>query len=259
VTGRLVVLGSGTSFGVPVIGCRCRVCTSPDPRDRRTRTAAVIEVEGGPRVLIDTPPELRLQLVGASIGSVDAVFYTHDHADHVAGIDDLRALSVRRGEVPVYGPPETIAALGKRFSYIFDATVEPQSGTCKPQLRACALTPYEPVAVAGVDVLPLELDHGGTRVFGYRVGPAAYLTDAKQVPDAAVEALRGVQVLVLNALFDEPHPTHLSISEAVDVARRIGAGRTLLTHLTHRHSYADLVARLPEGIAPAHDGAVMDF
>ncbi|MEE8571788.1 MAG: MBL fold metallo-hydrolase [Gemmatimonadota bacterium] len=258
-SGRLIVLGSGTSFGVPVVGCDCAVCTSDDPRDRRSRTAAVIEVDGGPRLLIDTPQELRLQLVSAGIGSVDAVLYTHDHADHVSGIDDLRALSVRRGEVPVYGPPETIDELASRFSYIFDPGVEPQSGTCKPELRTHAIDPYEPMVIAGTTVLAVELDHGGTRVYGYRVEGVAYLTDAKLVPEAAIDALRGIEVLVLNALFDKPHPTHLSIPEAVETARLIGAEQTFLTHLTHRHSHADLESRLPEGILPAYDGLIAVF
>ena len=253
------MLGSGTSFGVPVVGCDCAVCTSDDPRDRRSRTAAVIEVDGGPRLLIDTPQELRLQLVSAGIGSVDAVLYTHDHADHVSGIDDLRALSVRRGEVPVYGPPETIDELASRFSYIFDPGVEPQSGTCKPELRRHAINPYEPMVIAGTTVLAGELDHGGTRVYGYRVEGVAYLTDAKLVPEAAIDALRGIEVLVLNALFDKPHPTHLSIPEAVETARLIGAEQTFLTHLTHRHSHADLESRLPEGILPAYDGLIAVF
>jgi phosphoribosyl 1,2-cyclic phosphate phosphodiesterase len=218
-----------------------------------------VEIVDGPRLLIDTPQELRLQLVAAGIGTVDAVLYTHDHADHVSGIDDLRALSVRRGDVPVYGPPETIESLAARFSYIFDPGVEPQSGTCKPRLLPSAIEPYRAVEVGGASVLPVELDHGGTRVYGYRVGAVAYLTDAKSVPDAAIEALQGVELLVLNALFDEPHPTHLSVPEAIETAQRIGARRTFLTHLTHRHSYADLAARLPEGILPAYDGLVTEF
>jgi len=259
VSGRLIVLGSGTSFGVPVVGCNCAVCTSDDPRDRRSRTSAVIEVDDGPRLLIDTPQELRLQLVSAGIGSVDAVLYTHAHADHVSGIDDLRALSVRRGEVPVYGPSETIDELACRFDYIFDSRVEPQSGTCKPQLRPQAIAPYEPTVIGGTSVLAVELDHGGTRVYGYRVDGVAYLTDAKLVPEAAIEALRGVEILVLNALFDNPHPTHLSIPEAVETAQLIGAERTFLTHLTHRHSYVDLESRLPDGILPAYDGLVAIF
>ncbi|MDH3457553.1 MAG: MBL fold metallo-hydrolase [Gemmatimonadota bacterium] len=258
-TGRLVILGSGTSFGVPVIGCDCRVCVSGDPRDRRTRTAAVVELDGGPRLLIDTPPELRLQLVRAGIGTVDAVLFTHDHADHVAGIDDLRAMSVRGGEVPVYGPPETIGELTQRFGYIFDAGVTPPPGTSKPELRPRAVAPYETMMIAGATVLSLEADHGGTRVYGYRVGPMAYLTDAKEVPARTVAALEGVEVLVVNALFEKPHATHLSIPEAVAFAQRIGARQTFLTHLTHRYLHTELESRLPAGIAPACDGLVVAF
>ncbi len=257
-SGRLVILGSGTSFGVPVIGCDCEVCRSDDPRDRRTRTAAVIE-HGGARVLIDTPPELRLQLVGAAVDAVDAVFFTHEHADHVGGIDDLRAMSVRRGPLSVYGPPEALTELARRFSYIFDPAVEAPPGTNKPELRPMALAPLETVQVGGVPVLAIELDHGGSLVYGYRVGPVAYLTDVKTVSEAAFAALDGVEVLVINALFERPHPTHLSFDEAIAVARRIGARQTYVTHLTHRYAHAWLETRLPDGIAPAFDGLVIPF
>jgi phosphoribosyl 1,2-cyclic phosphate phosphodiesterase len=254
----LVILGSGTSFGVPVIGCDCPVCTSPDPKDRRTRTAAVVE-EGGTRVLIDTPPELRLQLVHAGIGAVDAVLYTHDHADHIHGIDDLRAMSVRRGRIPIYGPAETIEGLERRFAYIFDHRVQAAPGTSKPELVAAPVEPDQEFQVAGVAVLPLECDHGGSRVFGYRIGPAAYLTDVKQAPPRTMERLRGVEVLVVNALFDRPHPSHLSIPEAVELARAVGARRAYLTHLTHRFSHAELESRLPTGVSPAYDGLTIAF
>ena len=254
-----MVLGSGTSFGVPVIGCDCAVCTSDDPRDRRTRTAAVVELDAGPRLLIDTPPELRLQLTGAGIAQVDAVLYTHEHADHIHGIDDLRALSVRRGRLPIYGPRETIALLQQRFRYIFDAGVEPPPGSCKPEVVAQAVEPYVEVTVAGVPVLPLEADHGGSRVFGYRIGPVVYLTDAKALPEETVRQLAGVEVLVLNALFEKPHPTHLSIPEAVELAQTLGARQTFLTHLTHRYAHAALEARLPEGVSPAYDGLEVAF
>lgn len=257
-TGRLVILGSGTSFGVPVVGCDCPVCTSADPRDQRTRVAAVVDVEGH-RLLIDTPPELRLQLVRAEITDVDAVLYTHDHADHVHGIDDLRALSVRHGQLPVHGPPEALKRVGERFHYIFDDTVIPPQGTSKPRLRLVPLESGTEVTIAGVRVLPIEFDHGGMRVFGYRIGTLAYLTDVKSVTDCAFESLAGVQVLVINALFDRPHPTHLSIQEAVDVGQRVGARRTILTHLSHRYSHADLTARLPKGAEPAYDGLSVPF
>jgi phosphoribosyl 1,2-cyclic phosphate phosphodiesterase len=256
---RLVVLGCGTSFGVPVLGCDCAVCTSPDPRDRRTRVAAVVESDDGRRILIDTPPEIRLQLLAAGISHVDAVLFTHDHADHVHGIDDLRAISARRGPLAVYGSPDTLARLARRFPYIFDPHIRPQQGTSKPELVPLPLTPGESVEIAGMPVLPLVVPHGDLDVYGYRIGPVAYVTDAQRVPPEVVARLSGVRVLVLNALFDRPHPTHLSIPEAIAVARAVGAERTLLTHLTHRHGYAALAARLPAGIEPAHDGLTVVF
>ncbi len=235
---RLTLLGTGTSFGVPQIGCRCPTCTSADPRDRRTRTAALIETRGK-RFLIDTPPELRLQLVSAGIDHVDAVLFTHAHADHVHGIDDLRALSVR--------------------PYIFDPSIVVPAGTSKPELSAHVLQPGVTTAITGVPVLALSLPHGAQEVFGYRVGSIAYLTDVKVIPESVVDVLKGVEVLVLNALLSHPHPLHLSIPEAVETARRVGAPRTFFTHLTHEHTHAALAAKLPAGIAPAHDGLVIDL
>lgn len=256
---RLMVLGSGTSFGVPQIGCSCPVCTSSDPRDRRTRVAALVESDDGTRLLIDTPPELRLQLIAAGIGTVDAVLYTHDHADHVHGIDDLRAVSVARGRLPIYGPPEMLRRLGERFPYIFDESIPRDPATPRPALERVPIEAGREVSVMGIPVLPLECAHGAARVYGYRIGALAYLTDVKAVPPPVMERLRGVRLLVLSALFDHPHPSHLSIPEAVEVARAVGAERTLLTHLTHRFAHADLAARLPPGVEPAYDGLVAAF
>ncbi len=249
---RLTFLGTGTSFGVPQVGCSCRTCTSTDPRDRRTRTAALIESHGR-RILIDTPPELRLQLVAAGVSRLDAVLYTHAHADHVHGIDDLRALSVKQGApLPAYGPAATLDELMARFRYAFDAAVQARPGTSKPELAARPLAAGHEIDIAGFPVLPLRLPHGEQWVFGYRIGPLAYLTDVKAVPPEARAALAGVRVLVLNA------PLHLSIAEAVDTARAIGARQTWLTHLTHETPHAELAASLPDGVAPAHDGLVIE-
>jgi phosphoribosyl 1,2-cyclic phosphate phosphodiesterase len=254
---RLVFLGTGTSYGVPQIGCSCRTCTSADPRDKRTRTAALIE-SGGRRLLIDTPPELRLQLVAAGVTSLDGVLFTHAHADHVHGIDDLRAFSVRQGgRLPVYGAADTLAELGRRFSYIFDAAPA-QPGTSKPELSAHSLEPDAETEIAGLRVRALALPHGDRIVLGFRVGPVAYLTDAKEIPESARAQLAGLEVLVLNALLPRPHPLHLSIPEAVAAARQIGARRTFLTHLTHHASHEELAAGLPDGIAPAYDGLVIE-
>jgi phosphoribosyl 1,2-cyclic phosphate phosphodiesterase len=221
--------------------------------------AAVVEGDAGERILIDTPPELRLQLLAAGIASVDAVLYTHDHADHIHGIDDLRAFTSRGGPLPIYGPAETLQHLGQRFSYIFDQETQRQPETPRPELTRRPLAAWVETTIAGLRVLPLEFQHGLTRVFGYRIGALAYVTDVKAVPDDVLQRLRGVRVLVLNALFDRPHPTHLSIPEAVAVAQAVGAERTLLTHLTHRYGHAELAARLPAGVEPACDGLSVSF
>ena len=252
---RLTFLGTGTSFGVPQIGCRCAVCRSPDPRDRRTRTSALVETAGGTHLLIDTPPELRLQLVTAAVERVDAVLFTHDHADHVHGVDDLRAVSVRRGAaLPAYGPADTLERIAQRFPYIFDSQVRPLPGTSKPEVQARPMREGETVRIGDADVLPIAVPHGPVTVFAYRIGPLAYVTDAKRLPQEALEALRGVRVLVINALFRTEHPTHLSIPEALQAAAQVGAERTYLTHLTHDNLHADLEAELPPGVMPAFDG-----
>ncbi|MEO8089484.1 MAG: MBL fold metallo-hydrolase [Gemmatimonadales bacterium] len=255
---RLTFLGTGTSFGVPQIGCDCAVCRSTDPRDKRNRSGAILETAGS-TILIDTPPELRLQLLAGGFSRIDAVVYTHEHADHVNGIDDLRIFSVRqRGPLPIYGPAETLDRVRASFNYIFDDAVRPYEGTSKPRLSLHPTEPGRPVVMAGVEVLPLAFQHGHLRVFGYRFGNLAYITDVKAIPETAFDQLRGLDVLVLNALWWRPHPTHLSISEAVDTARALGARRTYLTHLTHETGHAELEARLPAGVFPAHDGLTVE-
>jgi len=255
---RLTFLGTGTSFGVPQVGCGCAVCRSSDPRDRRSRSGALLE-SGGSSLLLDTPPELRLQLLAHGVTDLSAVLYTHEHADHTAGIDDLRIFTVRRrAHLPVYGPPETLAQLTATYRYIFDPTVTVYEGTSKPHLEPHALTPGVATEIAGVPVLPLAFPHGHLRVYGYRFGRLAYLTDVKEVGPAERAALQGLDVLVLNALWWRPHPTHLSIDDAVALARELGARRTFLTHLTHETAHAELAARLPAGVAPAHDGLTVE-
>jgi phosphoribosyl 1,2-cyclic phosphate phosphodiesterase len=255
---RLTLLGTGTSFGIPQIGCRCAVCRSSDPRDRRGRTAALIE-QGENRILIDTPPELRLQLVREGIDRIDAALYTHEHADHVNGLDDLRMFSLRKkAALPLYGPQSALDYTRNAFRYIFDDTLQLPAGTTRPRLTLHRLEAGQRSTIAGFEVLPVALDHGGTGVFGYRVGAIGYATDVKHIPEPARQALRGVQVLVLSALWWRPHPTHQSIQEAIEAALDIGAERTYLTHLSHETSHQALLDRLPAGIEPGYDGLTVE-
>jgi phosphoribosyl 1,2-cyclic phosphate phosphodiesterase len=252
---RLRFLGTGTSFGIPVIGCSCAACTSTDPRDRRTRHGALLFSDSGAAVLVDTPPELRVQLLEARVGRIDAVWFTHGHADHTHGIDDLRVFSARLDHrLPVYADPQCAAFLRRKFDYIFDEFYQPLGGP-KVNLQLHEFTDGRAVRVADLDLLPIALPHGDVTVFGFRAGELGYVTDAKEVTPAVRNALAGVRVLVLNALwFGRPHPTHLNIEEAIDTARSIGAEQTYLTHLTHRVTHAELLQKLPSGIAPAYDG-----
>lgn len=259
---RLTFLGTGTSFGVPVVGCDCATCRSTDPRDRRTRTGAVLDLPGG-RLLIDAPPELRLQLLENAIGSVDAVWITHPHADHVHGLDDLRIFSVRsRRPLPAYLAREHADELERRFPYVFDPSVPSAPGTDRPRI---ALHRFDGARDTAIDVLgstlqPVAVPHGPVQVYGFRAGPLGFVTDAKELPDAARATLAGVDTLVLNALWwGRPHATHFNVEEAVDAARSVGARRTYLIHLTHRVRHAELARRLPPDVQPAHDGLQVEL
>lgn len=252
---KLTFLGTGTSFGVPQIGCNCAVCRSADPHDKRSRVAALVETDGGTRLLIDTPPELRLELVANGVDWVDAVLFTHDHADHTHGLDDIRAMTDRRAmPLTMYGASDTLARLRQRFPYIFDPAMRALPGTSKPEGRAEPLEAGVTVRIGDADVTPAAVPHGLVTVFAYRINDLAYVTDAKRIPPQAVAILRGARVLVINALFRTEHPSHLSLPEAISAAREIGAERTYLTHLTHDNFHAALAAELPRDIQPAYDG-----
>ncbi len=257
---RLRFLGCGTSFGAPVIGCGCAVCKSGDPRNQRTRHSLVVERDD--RVLlVDTAPELRLQLLAADIGRIDAVFLTHLHADHLHGIDDLRIFSLRRkAPIRTYVAGEYFEELESRFPYIFDPSVRLNPGTSAPKIDLRAFEAGEPIEAAGIELYPLAFPHGWVNSYGFRAGSLGVVVDGKEIPTEAKQVLRGVEVLVINALWwGDPHPTHFNVEEALDAARSVGARRTYLTHLTHRLDYHELAARLPENVEPAYDGLVVDI
>ncbi len=257
---KLTFLGTGTSFGIPVIGCRCPTCTSHDPRDRRTRHGALLEMEEG-KLLVDLPPELRLQLVGEGVRLIDSVWLTHLHADHLHGADDLRIFRFRsKKDMPVFCPEGSHWELLRRFPYVFDETIQAPPGSTIPQFRLTGFRAFEPVRILGHTFTPLPVPHGPTTVFGFRVGELGYVTDGKSLPPRTLEALKGVRVLVLNALWwGNPHPTHFNIEEAIEASRAVGAEQTYLTHMTHEVRHAELLERLPPGVAPAFDGLTVEI
>ncbi len=251
---RLTILGSGTSHGVPMIGCDCPVCTSADSRDRRTRCSAVFAWDGA-SALIDTAPELRLQCLACDIRRVDAVFYTHHHADHVVGLDDLRRFNwLQQRVLPVYGNARTLQRLDEMFPYAFHD--DPTYPSAKPELAPHVLA--GPVELGGRLVVPVPYRHGPLPVLGYRVGAIAYVPDCSHIPDESRELLRDLDVLILDALRRRPHPTHFHLEQAIAEAQRIGAARTYFTHIAHELKHAETNAELPPGIELAYDGLVCE-
>jgi len=257
---KLTFLGTGTSFGIPVIGCHCPTCTSDDPRDQRTRHGALITTEEG-RLLVDAPPELRLQLVREGVDHVDAVWLTHVHADHVHGADDLRIFRFRsKKDLPVFCPEGSHAELLRRFPYIFDEAIRPPPGSTLPQFILTGYKAFQEVEIVGATLTALPVPHGPTTVYGFRVGELGYITDGKSLPPDTLAALQGVRILVLNALWwGNPHPTHFNVEEAVEAARAVGAEQTYLIHMTHEVRHQELLEALPPGVEPAYDGLSIDF
>ncbi len=257
---KLTFLGTGTSFGIPVIGCHCPTCTSDDPRDRRTRHGAVVTL-GDKRLLVDAPPELRLQLVREGIDHIDAVWLTHVHADHVHGADDLRVFRFRsREDLPVFCPQGSHPELLRRFPYIFDEAVQAPPGSTIPRFRLTGFEPFQLLEIFGQEFQVLPVPHGPTTVFGFRAGELGYITDGKALPAKTLEALKGVRVLVVNALWwGNPHPTHFNIEEAVAAAEAVGARETYLIHMTHEVRHRELLEELPEGVRPAYDGLSLEL
>ena len=244
-TGRLTFLGTGTSTGVPLIGCRCKVCASADPRDRRLRCSSLVETQGK-RILIDCGPDFRQQALTHGIDSLDAVLITHNHFDHLYGLDDVRPL----GNMPVYGDSVVINTIHTFMPYCFGARKYPGSAT----IELHEVEALQPFNVAGIPVMPIPVTHGRFDILGYRFGPLAYITDASFLSEEAFDALHGVKTLVLNALRITPHPSHFSLAESIAAAERIAAEQTWFIHFSHDIGLqAETELTLPKGMHMAYD------
>lgn len=253
---EVVMLGTGTSHGVPMIGCRCEVCSSTDPHNHRTRPSIWVRA-GDTCLLVDTAPELRLQCVSNGIDRVDAVLFTHHHADHVTGLDDLRRFNwLMKKAVPCYGSAATLAMIESMFAYAF--TANENSPHSKPQLDLHTIE-SDSIMVGEVVIQALDLMHGPLAVLGFRIGSFAYCTDCNYIPSGTLGRLEGLEVLVLDALRKTPHPTHFNLEQAVDMASQIGARRTFFTHITHQLDHEATNASLPSGMALAHDGLRLEL
>jgi len=252
--GVLTFLGTGTSVGVPVIGCDCAVCRSADPRDSRTRSSVTFS-DGEATILVDTSTDLRWQALARGVTRIDAVFYTHHHSDHVHGIDDLRVFNHRqKGAIPCYGSEETLAFIRTMFPYIFSGT-EPEGGGV-PKLILHPVS--DPVTVGAMTVAPIPVRHGSLTINAYRVGDAAYVTDCSGLPDETIGRLTGLETLIVGALGLASHPTHFTLDRALEVIERLAPRRAYLTHLDHSLGHAATEARLPENVRLAYDGLRLD-
>lgn len=248
---EIILLGAGSSAGTPVIGCGCATCRSPDPRNRRTRCSLAVKLDSGALLLLDTGPDLRFQALREGIARVDGVLYTHFHADHLNGIDDLRSFcQLQRQAIPVYGNAVTLNGIVSRFDYAFPAAE--QRHWDKPVLSAHAVAAA--FEAGGVLVEPVPVMHGKYEILGYRIDKMAYLTDVSDIPDASLEKLRNLDVLFLDCLRYRFHPTHFNLEQALAWAEKIGARETHLIHMTHEMEYAELAARLPPGVKVGYDG-----
>jgi phosphoribosyl 1,2-cyclic phosphate phosphodiesterase len=249
---RITLLGTGTSQGIPVIGCKCKVCTSSDSRDQRLRTAAFIEA-GQTGLAIDIGPDFRRQMLANDLQNVHAVMLTHEHNDHISGLDDIRPINfLYKRDIPMYGGQRTLSEMQRRFYYAFDKEYQYPG---KPRVHSIPVEDHTPFVIGDTTITPILVDHGDMTIFGYRIGPLAYITDAKTIPEASKKELQGLDVLILNALRFEPHLTHLNIEEAIALCNELKPNICYLTHISHEMGlHAEVNAMLPENIRLGYDG-----
>ena len=246
----LTILGAGSSAGTPVVGCDCKTCLSTDPRNTRTRCSSLVTLKNGKNILIDTSPDLREQSLRESVSSVDAVLFTHAHADHCHGIDDLRAFcQINKIQIPLYGNQDVMEQLIYKFKY---AMIEPKNFWEIPVLEPNIIE--GPFKIFNEKITPIPVKHGKSNINGYRIGNLGYITDASEISENSMKLLEGVDVLLLDCLRMEPHFTHLSFSESIEISKKINAKETYLIHMTHNLEYESLRKILPEGVYVGYDG-----
>jgi phosphoribosyl 1,2-cyclic phosphate phosphodiesterase len=247
---KLTVLGSGTSMGVPTLGCDCKVCTSEDPRDNRLRPSVAVEYDGR-TVLIDTTPDFRQQALRMRMRRIDAILYTHAHADHIMGLDDVRPLNLKqRSAIPIYGSEDTLENIHRAFRYVFDNEA-PESAIPKLTLN---IVTDDGVELFGLRFKPLPVEHGRSMAYGYKFGQVAYLTDHSLIPEKSLEQLYGLDVLFLDALRHKPHPTHSTVQQSLNYVQQLSPKRAYFTHISHDLSHARTEEMLPPNVRLAYDG-----
>ncbi|MBA3695632.1 MAG: MBL fold metallo-hydrolase [Methylotenera sp.] len=247
---QLTMLGAGSSAGTPVLGCLCSTCVSQDKRNNRTRCSSLITLDNGKVILIDTGPDLRQQALREGFTHIDAVLYTHTHADHLHGIDDLRGFcQIQRCQIPLYASPDAVQHISQKFGYTLR---EPSDFWDLPVLKAISIN--EPFELFEQCIIPIPLKHGRSNIFGYRVGDIAYLTDVSEIPQSSLHLLQGLKVLLLDCLREAAHPTHINVTQSLAYAEMLQAEATYLIHMTHELEYSVLTAKLPPNVYVGYDG-----
>lgn len=253
---KVILLGTGTSQGVPIIGCTCDTCISTNPKDKRLRTSAYVEVDKL-KILIDTSVDFRQQMLKNNVVDLDAVIYTHHHVDHILGMDDLRQINQRYNKyIDLYGNNLTIDELKITFRYVFHEVLKAHQAVPLVNMHKIENKPFK---IRNIEIIPVEVMHGNLPIFGYRIGNFAYISDASRIPDEEQKKLKGLDVLILNALRRSPHPTHLNIEQASELAQKLGAKKTYLTHTTHDIKYDEINPTLPKGVELAYDGLTLEI